>query len=136
MPASPTTSLAAGSALLVLAGSFAAEAACSRQVINRTPHVVMVSQDGGPAFAVRPYGRHRIRYDHAGQVAVSAMCRAPGRPAMDAMQRAVAFSATYAIVAVQDRCWVDIGRGGTQPLALNNPRQGDIVVAPYGLPCP
>lgn len=31
---------------------------------------------------------------------------------------------------------VDIDGGGTQPLALNNPRQGDIVVAPYGFAYP
>ncbi|WP_246733333.1 hypothetical protein [Methylobacterium sp. BTF04] len=128
-----TAGLAAG--LLVATSAGSAEAGCLRQVINRTDHVVVASQDGGPGFTVRPHHAHPIRYLRSGQVDIAVYCRAPLDESGLAQQQP-AFRASYATVAVLDRCYVDIDGGGTQPVALNNPRQGDIVVAPYELACP
>ncbi|KQT11866.1 hypothetical protein ASG40_07600 [Methylobacterium sp. Leaf399] len=133
MRPSSATTLTVGSALFLLAGLLPGEASCLRTVANKTPHTVLVSQDGGPAFTVRAHASRRLRYDRSGEIAVSVVCRAGGR---FAAPQPPAFTARYAVVAVRDRCWVDIDGGGTAPLALNAPRQGDIVVARYGLACP
>lgn len=128
---------AAGLTALLLAVGAAgqAEAGCLRQVINRTGHDVVFSQDGGPGIPVRPHRSQAIRYDQSGKVAVAVYCRAP-LGGIEPAPREPAFQASYAVTAVLDRCYVDIDGGGTQPVALNNPHQGDIVVAPYRLACP
>lgn len=128
---------AAGLTALLLAAGTAgsAEAGCTRQVINRTGHDVVFSQDGGPGIAVRPHRAVPIRYLQSGQVDVAVYCRAP-LAGIEPVGREPAFRDSYAVTAVLDRCYVDIDGGGTQPVALNNPRQGDIVVAPYRLACP
>ena len=127
----------AAATAILLAGVTAspAEAGCTRQLINRTGHFVTVALDGGPAVTVRPHRSHSLRYRASGQLDVAVYCRAPLRGVGLAPEEP-AFQATYATVAVLDRCFVDIDGGGTQPVALNNPRQGDVVVAPYELACP
>ncbi|MCJ2081765.1 hypothetical protein [Methylobacterium sp. J-090] len=120
---------------LALGTAQAAEAGCIRQVINRTAHDVVFSQDGGPGITVRPRRAHTILYRRSGQVDVAVYCRS--RVAgLEPVNQEPAYQASFDTVAVMDRCYVEAGRGGTQPVALNNPRQGDIVVAPYGLACP
>lgn len=44
--------------------------------------------------------------------------------------------ARYEPRAVLDRCHVDVEGAGTQPVALDSWRPGDIVVALHGLSCP
>lgn len=112
-----------------------AEAGCTRTILNRTSHLVVVSQDGGPGFSVRPRRSHAVRYRTSGTLEVAVYCRVPSSRAGPPLE-GPAFQATYATVAMLDRCYVDIDGGGTRPLALNAPRQGDVVVAPYGLACP
>lgn len=127
--------MAALASVLLAVAPGAASAGCTRSVVNRTPYRVTVSQDGGPAMTVPQQHPRAIRYDARGSVAVSVFCpTGAGLPA-DVAGRPV-FTARYATVAVQDRCYIDIDGGGTQPVALNNPRPGDIVVAPYGVSCP
>lgn len=126
----------AASAVLALTGGAAtAEAGCTRSVINRTPYLVSFSQDGGPAVAVSPRHSRPIRYDASGSVSVSVYCPTGAGLHAD-MAAAPVFTERYHTVAVLDRCYVDIDGGGTQPVALNNPRQGDVAVAPYGVACP
>ena len=127
----------AGLAALVLALGTAggAQAGCTRQVINRTGHDVVFSQDGGPGVTVRPHRAHPLLYRQSGQIDVAVTCRSR-LAGLEPMRQEPAFQASFDTVAVMDRCYVEVGRGGTQPIALNNPRQGDIVVAPYGLACP
>lgn len=121
--------------MLVFATAQAAQAGCTRQVINRTAHDVVFSQDGGPGITVRPHRAHPLLYRRSGQVDVAVYCRSR-LAGGELVRQEPAFQASFETVAVMDRCYVEVGRGGTQPVALNNPRQGDIVVAPYGLACP
>ena len=128
--------MAGGAALVLAFGTAqAAQAGCTRQVINRTGHDVVFSQDGGPGITVRPRRAHTILYRQSGQVDVAVYCRSR-LAGLEPVNPEPAFQASFDTVAVMDRCYVEVGRGGTQPVALNNPRQGDIVVAPYGLACP
>lgn len=127
--------MAALTATMLAGGSGAAEAGCARSVTNRTPYLVTFSQDGGPAVLVSPRHPRAIRYDAPGHVSVSVFCPTGAGVYADVAAKPV-FTASYATMAVLDRCYVDIDGGGTEPVALNNPRQGDIVVAPYGVSCP
>lgn len=120
---------------LALGTAQAAQAGCTRQVINRTVHDVVFSQDGGPAITVQPRRARTILYRESGRVDVAVYCRSR-LAGLEPVPQEPAFQAAFDTVAVMDRCYVAVGRGGTQPIALNNPRQGDIVVAPYGLACP
>ena len=120
---------------LAVAAAGAAEAGCSRSITNRTPYLVGFSQDGGPLVLVPAGRRHAVRYAAPGGIAVSVFCPTGAGIGADAAGKPV-FSASYETTAVLDRCYVDIEDGGTQPVALNNPRPGDIVVAPYGVSCP
>jgi len=120
---------------LALGAAQAAQAGCTRQVINRTDHDVVFSQDGGPGITVRPHRAHPLLYRRSGRIDVAVYCRSR-QAGLEPLPREAAFQAAFDTVAVLDRCYVEVGRGGTQPVALNNPRQGDVVVAPYGLACP
>jgi hypothetical protein len=129
----PTAGLAA--LTLTLGAAEVAQAGCTRQLINRTGHDVVFSLDGGPGITVRPHRTHPLLYRRSGQIDVAVYCRSRLAGLEPAVQEPAA-RASFTTVAVMDRCFVEIDGGGTQPLALNNPRQGDIVVAPYGLACP
>ncbi|HEX8416442.1 MAG TPA: hypothetical protein VF641_02460 [Methylobacterium sp.] len=133
MRGSTKTTACLVASLLSLGAAASAQAACTRQVINRTPHVVVASQDGGPSFTVQPRRSRTIRYVTSGRVDIAVHCRAPAR---GLPLGPPAHAATFDTTAILDRCFVDIDGGGHQPVTLNNPRQGDIVVAPYGLACP
>ena len=124
-----------------LTAAVPAEASCLRRVTNRSPFLVTVALDGGPAVAVPPHRSRTIRYLASGRIEVSAFC--PGAVAP-------AFRESYGTTAVLDRCYVEIGDGffepqlgkgfagtdDTRPLAVNTPRQGDIAMGPSGLSCP
>ncbi|WP_375408804.1 hypothetical protein [uncultured Methylobacterium sp.] len=113
-----------------------AHADCLRHVINRSPLVLLVSQDGGPSVTVRPRSSRSIRLSAPGQLDLAAYCSPSGLGAPVAQR-----SFTYNVVL--DRCSFEIGYGfferelgvgflprrGTAPFTLNNPKQGDIVLA-------
>lgn len=138
-------SIAAGIAAalggLIAAGS--AEAGCTRQIINRSGYTALVSRDGGPWVAVGPRRSQSIRYRDSGRIDVALTCGRGAGP------EAAAFRASYGTVAVIDRCFIVFGDGffepqlgggffgrkATGPLALNNPRQGDLVVGPAAGAC-
>ena len=121
----------------------AAEAGCTRQIINRSGYTALVSRDGGPWVAVRPRRSQAIRYHQSGRIDVALTCGRGANP------ESAAFRASYGTVAVIDRCYIQFGDGffeeqlgggfwgrkDTGPLALNNPRQGDLVVGPAAGAC-
>lgn len=121
-----------------------AEAGCTRQIINRSGYTALISRDGGPWVAVAPRRSQSIRYRHSGRIDVALTCGRGAGP------EAAAFRASYGTVAVIDRCYIAFGDGffepqlgggffgrqETGPLALNNPRQGDLVVGPGLGGCP
>lgn len=119
-----------------LVGSVGASADCVRTVHNRSPLVLVASQDGGPAITVRPGGSRAIRLSRPGTLNLAGYC---GRPDLGG---APVVQETFGYQAVLDRCYFEfghdfyaneLGRGflpyeSTRPFALNNPRQGDIVL--------
>ncbi|GJE26067.1 hypothetical protein LKMONMHP_0913 [Methylobacterium organophilum] len=117
--------LAAG---LLLAAATQAEAGCLRRIVNTSNAVALVSRDGGPAVLIPPHRAQTIRYMHPGRIAVALHCGPIDTPPV--------FKASYATMALIDRCYIDIDGGGTQPLTLNNPRQGDLIVGPLVEGCP
>ncbi|GEL39672.1 hypothetical protein MEX01_02630 [Methylorubrum extorquens] len=140
-----STALGLAAALAVTAASIAsAEASCARRIINKSGYITLVSRDGGPWVAVRPHRSQTIQYHHSGRIDVALTC-GPGAPPEQA-----AYRASYDTVAIIDRCYIRfgdgffeeqlgggfIGRKDTGPLALNNPRQGDLVVGPQAGACP
>ncbi|WP_019903269.1 hypothetical protein [Methylobacterium sp. 77] len=146
-----STPLLAGLAsFMVLAtGVGLAEASCLRQVANRSRLTLVVGQAGGPAVTVRPGTSRKIRLDGPAPVDVSAYCGVGLRAGVALGQPVIQRS--FAVTAVQDRCYFEIGRGfferelgpsffpreGTEPFALNTPRQGDLALGPTGGPaCP
>ena len=126
-----------------LVSASAAEAGCTRQIINRSGYTALVSRDGGPWVAVRPHRSQAIRYHQSGRIDVALTCGRGANP------ESAAFRASYGTVAVIDRCYIQFGDGffeeqlgggfwgrkETGPLALNNPRQGDLVVGPAAGAC-
>ena len=128
--------MAAGSAALLTTLSFSADAGCIRQVYNRSPLALVVSQDGGPSFMVHPRSSRSIRLSAPGKLELAAHC-SPAALGEPVAQR----SFTYDVVL--DRCSFEIGDGfferelgggflprrGTAPFTLNNPKQGDVVLA-------
>ncbi|AMB47986.1 hypothetical protein [Methylobacterium sp. AMS5] len=149
-----STALGLAAALAVTAASIApAEASCARRIINKSGYIALVSRDGGPWVAVRPNRSQTIQYHHSGRIDVALTC-GPG-----ALPEQAAYRASYDTVAIIDRCYIRfgdgffeeqlgggffeeqlgggfIGRKDTGPLALNNPRQGDLVVGPQAGACP
>lgn len=128
--------MAAGSTILMTTLTVEADADCIRQVINRSPLALVVSQDGGPSVTVRPRSSRSIRLSAPGKLDLAAYC-SPSSLGQPVAQR----SFTYDVVL--DRCSFEIGYGffeqelgvgflprrGTAPFTLNNPKQGDIVLA-------
>ena len=137
----PAACIAAAAAAVSMLGAFQAEAGCIRRIINRSEAYAVVSRDGGPSVTIPPHRSQAIRYEHPGSVAVALTCAPalPGGP-----PAAPVYQASYAYEAVIDRCYIKFGDGfferqlgpgfvgtkNTQPLTLNNPNQGDIVVGP------
>lgn len=139
------TAFGIAAALAVTAAGIAsAEASCARRIVNKSGYVALVSRDGGPWVAVRPGRSQTINYYQSGRIDVALTC-SPG-----ALPEQAAFRASYDTVAVIDRCYIRFGDGffeeqlgggffarkDTAPLALNNPRQGDLVVGPQAGGCP
>lgn len=135
--------MAAALATLAAAGTSSAQAGCTRQIINKSGYTALVSRDGGPWVAVRPHRSQTIRYNQSGRIDVALTC-GPG-----ALPEQAAYRAHFDTVAVIDRCYIRFGDGffedqlgggffarkDTAPLALNNPRQGDLVVGPQAGGC-
>lgn len=133
---------------IVGGGQSFAEASCIRQVTNRSVLTLVVSQEGGPAVTVRPGTSRTIRLDGPRPVEVAAYCGIGPRGEVPAGPPAIQRS--FAVTAVQDRCFYEIGIGfferelgvgflprfGTEPFALNAPRQGDLALGPAVAVCP
>jgi hypothetical protein len=136
--------------VLLMAGAWSSEvsAGCTRQIINRSGYVLAVSQNGGPAFTVRPHTARAVRLSDPGSLDLTAHC--PGSRLSGLAPAASVAEASFSYNAVLDRCYFEIGpdffdrelgrgflpRADTQPFALNNPRQGDIVLEPFAAACP
>lgn len=137
-------SLAAAIAALIAASAGAASAACTRHVYNKSPYLLAVSQNGGPAAMLRPGASEAVRMDSAGRIELSAYCPDPsGTPGTPAAQAAYDYIADPGICFVK---WafngltpyanrIDVGNG-TAPFVVNNPQQGDVVLGPFGPACP
>lgn len=145
----------AACAALLAAGLDEAAAGCTRRVYNRSAYTLVASQDGGPAFVLRPGTSRPIRLSRPGHIDLAAYCGRfgqglPGVPDVLAPQPAQVAQAQFSYEAVLDRCYIEfgtqffdraLGRGflgmqGTKPFTLNNPRQGDIILGPFSAPCP
>ncbi|MEN3211282.1 hypothetical protein PUR23_14770 [Methylorubrum populi] len=130
--------------VMTVAATAPAEASCARRIVNKSGYIALVSRDGGPWVAVRPGRSQTINYYQSGRIDVALTC-GPG-----ALPEQAAYRASYDTVAIIDRCYIRfgdgffedqlgggfIGRKDTAPLALNNPRQGDLVVGPQAGACP
>ena len=143
-------SLVVASAILL--GGLASEAAagCTRRIYNRSAYDLVVSQNGGPPFTVRPGTSRSIRLAQPGRFDLGVYCSARGGPTLlDGSLEYVAQS-QFTYQAVLDRCYIEFGlqlivpefgRGsfgaqGTKPFTLNNPAQGDIILGPFQAECP
>lgn len=142
--------LAAASAVLLAGWASDAAAGCTRRIHNRSAYALVVSQDGGPPFTVRPGTSKPLRLVQAGKLDLGVYCSAYGGPTLpDGSQEYVAQS-QFTYVGVLDRCYIEfgtqffasqLGRGflgmqGTKPFTLNNPKQGDIILGPFEAKCP
>lgn len=143
-----TRQFPAAAASLLLMGFWAsgADAACTRQIINRSAYVLVGTQNGGPAFTVRPGTSKSVRLSEPGRFDLAAYCPSRG---LTAPAASVA-DAEFSYNAVLDRCYVEIGhdffdnelgrgflpRLGDRPFTVNNPKQGDIVLGPFAAACP
>jgi hypothetical protein len=140
-----STALGLAAALAVAStGITSADASCARRIVNKSGYIALVSRDGGPWVAVRPGRSQTINYYQSGRIDVALTC-GPG-----ALPEQASFRASYDTVAIIDRCYIRfgdgffedqlgggfLGRKETGPLALNNPRQGDLVVGPQAGGCP
>ncbi|MBB5762241.1 hypothetical protein ABEV34_25915 [Methylorubrum rhodesianum] len=140
-----STALGLAAALAVAStGITSANASCARRIVNKSGYIALVSRDGGPWVAVRPGRSQTINYYQSGRIDVALTC-GPG-----ALPEQASFRASYDTVAIIDRCYIRfgdgffedqlgggfLGRKETGPLALNNPRQGDLVVGPQAGACP
>ncbi|GJD61347.1 hypothetical protein [Methylobacterium frigidaeris] len=128
-------------AALLAGGISAAEAGCVRRVINRSPYFAVASRNGGPSVGIPPHSSRSIRMLAPGRVDIAAHCAARGpRGRLVPVGPPVAQD-SYTFTAILDRCYYDLGlmgfgQGGTEPFVLNNPRDGDLVVGPFGPACP
>ena len=147
-----TKHLCAAAAAAALLAGWTAEAAagCTRRISNRSAYLLVVSQDGGPPFTVRPGTSKPIRLSQPGKLDLAVYCSAyGGQTLLDGSQEYVAQS-QFTYEAVLDRCYIEfgtqffvpqLGRGffgmqGTKPFTLNNPNQGDIILGPFEAECP
>jgi hypothetical protein len=147
-----TKQLCAAAAAAALLAGWTAEAAagCTRRISNRSAYLLVVSQDGGPPFTVRPGTSKPIRLSQPGKLDLAVYCSAyGGQTLLDGSQEYVAQS-QFTYGAVLDRCYIEfgtqffvpqLGRGffgmqGTKPFTLNNPNQGDIILGAFQAECP
>ncbi|MFD1304202.1 hypothetical protein [Methylobacterium marchantiae] len=136
------------SIIVTVGSSGVAEAFCLRQVANRSRLILVVSQAGGVAITVQPGTSRKILLDGPAPVKVSGYCGNDQRS--DMMLKRPIIQRSFAVTALQDRCYYKIGndfferelgpsffpREGTEPFALNAPRQGDLALGPTGAACP
>ncbi|WP_336488996.1 hypothetical protein [Methylobacterium nigriterrae] len=122
-------------AAVLLGSAGTAEAGCTRHIYNRSGLLLSVSQDGGPAYTLLPGRSMPVRLAQPGSLALSASCGTAGGPVTQ-------IRLDYE--AVIDRCYIKIGDGffepqlgpgfvgtrDTLPFAVNNPKQGDVVLGP------
>ncbi|WP_375466395.1 hypothetical protein [uncultured Methylobacterium sp.] len=146
---SRTLRLLTASAVLAAGWGSTASADCRRRVSNRSAYVLVASQDGGPAFVIRPGRSVPVRLSRPGRFDLTAYC-----PPVDRFGRPVAGGREAAQIhldyeAVLDRCYVKIGDGlfepelgpgffgtrDTAPFTVNNPNPGDIVLGPLKARC-
>ncbi|AWN48544.1 hypothetical protein DK419_21115 [Methylobacterium terrae] len=128
-------------AALLAGGIGAAEAGCVRHVVNRSPYFAVASRNGGPSVGIPPHSSRSIRMLAPGRVDIAAYCAARGPRGRLVPVGAPVARDSYTFTAVLDRCYYDLGlmgfgQGGTEPFVLNNPRDGDLVVGPFGPACP
>lgn len=119
-----------------------ASAACVRHVYNRSPMVLVATQDGGPSVIVRPGTSRSIRLSGPGKLDLAGYCSPRNLRGDPAALGQPVVQETFGYQAVLDRCYVEfghdffnreLGRGflpyeGTSPFTLNNPKQGDVVL--------
>lgn len=145
-----TQHLSAGMAIVLLMAVSLdpAEASCLRTVANRSALTLVVSQAGGLPVTVRPRASRALRLDGPGEVSVAGYCGAGRRGFVPVGPPVIARS--FPVTAVQDRCFYEVGIGfferelgsgflpreGTEPFALNTPRQGDLALGPLVPSCP
>ena len=122
--------------------SSAASADCLRHIYNRSPYALVVTQNEGPSFSVRPRSSGAFRLAGPGKIDVAAFCSGA-----DLRQPVVQQSFEYQ--AVLDRCFFEVGNRFFQnelgngflpsrsvaPFTLNNPQQGDIILFSRGEEC-
>ena len=122
--------------------STAASADCLRSVHNRSPYTLVVTLNDGLSMTVHPRSTGAVRLSGPGSVEVAAYCSGA-----DASAPILRRSFDYQ--AVQDRCFYAVGhpfferelgngflpRASDTPFALNNPRQGDLVLFARGSEC-
>lgn len=137
------------SAILLSTLAGVANADCMRHVYNRSAYVLVGVQDGGEAFTIRPGSSRTVRYSAPGTLDLSAYCDAGGRMGDPAALGAPVAQRSFSYNAVLDRCAFELGYGffepelgvgflprrGTQPFTLNNPKQGDVVLAAGAAEC-
>lgn len=123
--------------LITLEGALSsvAEADCLRHIYNRSPYTLVVTQDEGASFSMRPGTTGSIRLATSGKVDVAGYCS-------NAISGAPVVQGSFAYEANLDRCYFQVGRrffnrelgngflprSSDAPFALNNPKQGDLVL--------
>lgn len=143
-------SLVVASAILLSGWVSVAAAGCTRRIYNRSAYALVVSQDGGPPFTVRPGTSRSVRLSQPGTFDLGVYCSAQGGPTL--LDGSIEYVAQnqFTYQAVLDRCYIEFGsqflvrefgRGsfgtqGTKPFTLNNPNQGDIILGPFQAECP
>ena len=137
------------SAVIAASWTSTASADCLRRVYNRSASVLVGSQNGGPAFVVRPGQTASVRLSGPGHIDLTAYCSPVdriGRPVAGGQEAA---HINLAYEAVLDRCFMKFGDGffqrelgpgfvgtkDTAPFTVNNPNQGDIVLGPFKAEC-
>lgn len=137
------------STVIVVGWTSTASADCLRRVYNRSAAVLVASQDGGPAFVVRPGRFATVRLSQPGHVDLTAYCAPLGRLGQPVAGGREAAKIHLEYEAVLDRCYMKFGDGffqpdlgpgfvgtkDTAPFTVNNPNQGDIVLGPFNAEC-
>lgn len=137
------------SAVLATCWTSAASADCLRRVYNRSAYVLVGTQDGGPAFVVRPGRAASVRLSRPGRFDLTAYCAPVDRLGSPVAGRGEAAQIHLDYEAVLDRCFAKIGDGffepelgpgffgtkDTAPFTVNNPNPGDIVLGPFKAQC-
>ena len=142
---------AAATAAAFLAGwTSEAAAGCTRRIYNRSAYGLVVSQDGGPAFTVRPGTSRSIHLSRPGKIDLAVYCSADRDSNLLGGSQEYVAQSQFSYEAVLDRCYIEFGspllvrqfgRGffgtqSTRPFTVNNPDQGDIILGPFEAECP